>query len=225
MVASVAGWFWINREPQIRELGGGAGPYRTDSYELMREVADVVARHSASLRLKIVATSDRATISLRSMPKRSTLRRFAPTLRYYPDVRAVADLFPDYFQIIARKDAGINGISGLIGKRVAILPFGTDEFRSFWILADHYDLPAASVKWIASPFLDAAAKALLAGELDAIFTVRSLRDRMLLDLFEDSQFFKKLPLQFVEVGQAAAISIKRPFLGTGTIPQGAFDGR
>ena len=222
VVASVAGWFWINREPQIRELVVGAGPYRTDSYELMREVADVVARHSAFLRLKIVATSDSSyNISALNAEKvdLATIRSDTPVLS---DVRAVADLFPDYFQIIARKDAGINGISGLIGKRVAIPPFGTDEFRSFWILADHYDLPAASVKWIASPFLDAA-KALLAGELDAIFTVRSLRDRMLLDLFEDSSL-KKLPLQFVEVGQAAAISIKRPFLGTGIIPQGTFDG-
>ncbi|MCB1428714.1 MAG: TAXI family TRAP transporter solute-binding subunit [Nitratireductor sp.] len=220
--SATAGWFWLNRAPEIRELVVGAGPYRTDSHELMRDVAEVVARHSKNLRLKIKATSDSSfnisalnagTVDL------ATIRSDTPVLS---DVRTIADLFPDFFQIIARRDANIRDIKGLVGKRVAIPPFGTDEFRSFWILADHYDLPATGVKWIATPF-NKAADNLLSGEYDAIFTVRSLRDRMLLDLFEDASL-KKLPLEFVEIRQAEAIAIKRPFLGTGSIPQGTFDG-
>ncbi|MEZ5873041.1 MAG: TAXI family TRAP transporter solute-binding subunit [Nitratireductor sp.] len=222
-VSAVAGWFWLNRAPEIRQLVVGAGPYRTDSYELMRDVADVVARHSNTLRLKIQATSD-SSFNISALNARTvdlaTIRSDTPVLS---DVRTVADLFPDYFQIIARRDANIRDINGLVGKRVAIPPFGTDEFRSFWILADHYDLPATSVKWVAAPFRDAA-QDLLSGKLDAIFTVRSLRDRMLLDLFEDSSL-KRLPLEFVEIRQAEAIAIKRPFLGTGSIPQGTFDGK
>lgn len=72
------------------------------------------------------------------------------------------------------------------------------------------------------PFEQAAGD-LLAGRLDAVFTVRSLRDRRLLDLFDDAKL-KNIALRYLEVDQAEAIAVKRPFLATGHMPKGTFAG-
>ncbi|MFZ1814941.1 MAG: TAXI family TRAP transporter solute-binding subunit [Rhizobiaceae bacterium] len=215
-------WWWMERNQVPVTLKVGAGPYRTDSYQMMKEVAEVIARHSSTVRLDIVATSD-SSRNISDLNARkvdlATIRSDTPVVA---DVRTMAELFPDFFQILVRSDSGASRIGDLVGKRVAIPPFGTDEFRSFWIIADHYDLPVDGVRWITMPF-SKAAEELLSGKVDALFTVRSLRDRVLLDLFEDSKL-KNLPLQFIPIDQAKAISIKRPFLGWEEIPKGSFDG-
>ncbi len=224
LVLCVAGgYFFLTRSPDPQTIRVASGPYRSDSYELMREVADVINRHSDWLNLEVVATRDssRNTTLLNDRKvDAATIRSDTPVAS---DVRLIADLFPDYFQILTRRDKPVFKVKNLIGKRVAIPRFGTDEFRSFWIVADHYDLPINGIKWKAMDF-ETATEELLRGEVDAIFTVRSLRDRLLLNLFADAEL-KSLPLRFVSIDQAEAVALKRPFLGVGTIPSGAFVGR
>lgn len=218
----VAGWLWFTRERPIETLSVAAGPYRSDSFELMREVADVLERQSDFLRLKVVPTRDSSrNISVLNAggADLATIRSDTPVAA---NVQIIADLFPDYFLLMTRPETSIRGIADLHGKVVAIPPFGTDEFRSFWAVADHYDLPVNAVRWITRPF-EQAADGLLSGELDAIFTVRSLRDRLLLNLFEDASL-KRETLSIVEIEQAPAIAIKRPFLSSDEIPKGAFGG-
>ncbi len=221
--SSVGGYFYINRELGPIVLKIGAGPYRSDSYELMKEVAEVVSRHSDRIVVDVTATLDSSeNISLLNQGKMdlATIRSDTPVIN---DVRMIAELFPDYFQIITRADSGIRNVTDLEGKRVAIPLFGTDEFRSFWIVGDHYDLSISGVKWQAKSFA-LASEELLDGRVDALFTVRSLRDRLLLNLFADAQL-KKIKMRYLEIDQADAIAIKRPFLQTGTVPKGAFLGR
>lgn len=217
------GYFFLTRSPDPQTIRIASGPFRSDSYELMREVADVISRHSDWLTIEVVATRDSSQNTTLLNQKRvdaATIRSDTPVAS---DVRLIADLFPDYFQILTRRDKPVFKVKNLIGKRVAIPRFGTDEFRSFWIIGDHYDLPINEVKWQALEFETATDK-LLSGEVDAIFTVRSLRDRLLLNLFADAEL-KSLPLRFIAIDQAEAIALKRPFLGTGTVPMGAFVGR
>ncbi|MEM9331546.1 MAG: TAXI family TRAP transporter solute-binding subunit [Pseudomonadota bacterium] len=219
----VGGYFYLTRAQDTVVLKVGSGPFRSDSHELMKEVADVVSRHSNRLVIEVVPTRDSShNISLLNdgVVDAATIRSDTPVVN---DVRQVANLFPDYFQIITRADRPVFRINDLDGRRVAIPRFGTDEFRSFWIVGDHYDLPINGVKWLAMRFEDATRK-LLAGEVDALFTVRSLRDRLLLNLFEDAEL-KQLKLRFVALDQAEAIAIKRPFLQVGEVPKGAFVGK
>lgn len=219
---TIGGWFWINRDVPLIHLKVGAGPFRSDSYELMREAADVVARHSDQIRLDVVATRDSSrNISLLNDGDLDlvTIRSDTPVIS---NIRLVADLFPDYFQIISHPDSQIFSVSDLVGRRVAIPPFGTDEFRSFWIIADHYDLPITDVKWLAMP-IQKAAEDLLAHRIDAVFTVRSLRDRILLDLFADAKL-KQIPIKLIEIDQAEAIALKWPFLFSASIPKGTYGG-
>ncbi len=223
LITTVGGYLYINRDLEPAVLKIGAGPFRTDSYQLMQEVADVVSRNSDILRIEVVSSRDSSSnISLLNQGKidLATIRSDTPVVN---NVRMVADLFPDFFQIISRADAPIFQPTDLVGKRIAIADFGTDEFRSFWIIGDHYDLPIQSINWKTMNFQRATDR-LLAGQVDAIFTVRSLRDRLLLNLFEDAEL-KNLNLRFVSIDQAEAISIKRPFLDTGIVPKGAFLGK
>lgn len=200
-----------------------SGPYRSDSYELMREVADVVDRHSDKLIIEVIPSKDSSNnISLlnRGVVDLATIRSDTPVVS---NVRMVADLFPDYFQLITRSESLIYTPNDLVGKKVAIANYGTDEFRSFWVLGDHYDLPINGIKWKTMSFEDAK-DSLISGAVDAVFTVRSLRDRVLLNLFEDAEL-KKLSLRYISLDQAEAISIKRPFLKVGHLPKGTFSGK
>ncbi|KAG1702784.1 Argininosuccinate synthase [Nymphon striatum] len=182
-----------------------SGPYRSDSYELMVEIADVVDRHSENLVVEVVPSKDSSNnISMLN--------------------RGVVDLATiHYFQLITRSDSLIYSPTDLVGKKIAIANFGTDEFRSFWVIGDHYDLPLDGMKWKTMSF-EQGTQALLSGEVDAVFTVRSIRDRVLLNLFEDAEL-KGLSLRYISLDQAAAISIKRPFLQVGTLPKGTFSGK
>jgi len=215
-------WLWMNRERPLVELSVAAGPYRSDSYELMVEAADVVARQSSILRLKVMPTTDSSkNISLLNSGTAdlATIRSDTPVAQ---NVNMVADLFPDFFQVFFRPQSGIARVRDLSGKIVAIPPFGTDEFRSFWAIADHYDLSLTEVKWRAMPFAEASDK-LLHGEIDALFTVRSLRDRLVLNMVEDS-ILKRVRLSVLAIDQAPAIQVKRPFLSHAVIPKGVYGG-
>lgn len=213
---------YLNQSPKPETLTIGSGPFRSDSYELVREIADVVSRHSEWLTVVPTPTRD-SSQNIRKLNERevdaATIRSDTPVAN---NVRLIANLFPDYFQLITRADQPIYRVTDLIGKRVAIANFGTDEFRSFWIIGDHYDLPISAVKWVTMDF-SKASQDLLSGDVDAIFTVRSLRDRLLLNLFEDAEL-KSEDLRFVPINQAEAIAIKRPFLDVGKVPKGAFLG-
>ena len=105
MLAALAGWYWVSREPEIVVLRVGAGPFGSDSYELMRHTAEVVERHSKSLRLSVRATRDPSeSISLLNSGKidLGAIRADTPVIS---NVRMIASLFPDYFQIVVRNDA------------------------------------------------------------------------------------------------------------------------
>jgi len=223
VLCAAGGYFFLSRSHEPQTIRIASGPYRSDSYELMRQVADVISRHSEWLTIEVVATRDSSrntTMLNEGTVDAATIRSDTPVAS---NVRLIADLFPDYFQILTRRDKPVFKVKNLIGKRVAIPRFGTDEFRSFWIVADHYDLPINGIKWRSMDF-ESATTRLLSGEVDAIFTVRSLRDRLLLNLFADAEL-KSLPLRFVHLDQAEAIALKRPFLSVGTIPKGAFVGQ
>lgn len=268
---AIGAYLYINRDRPLVTLNVAAGPYRSDSYEMMKEVADVVSRQSDILRIGLIPTKDSSqNIALLNVGTKkisaetfsgeengevrvieklaledknieteiisknndaaeikdqtisvdlATIRSDTPVAA---NVRMVAELFPDYFQIITKHRSNIRKFSDLEGKKIAIPLFGTDEFRSFWAIADHYDVPISAVKWKATPF-DKAVNQLLAGEIDALFTVRSLRDRLILNLYEDA-VLKSQSLNLIEIELASAISLKRPFLRSETIPKGTYGG-
>lgn len=209
-----------NRKPE--ELLIGAGPINGDGFAYLSEVADIINAGSDHLRIKIVPTRDPSqNISLLNKQDISlaVVRGDTPL---GGNTRMVSALYPDYFQIIMKNDAGVYDVRDLIGKTIAIPEFGTDANRSFFTIADHYDLPVETVNWRATTFEDARL-GVISGKYDGLFSVRSLRDPQLVKLFEDAQL-KKLHLSYVPIRQAEAMGLKRPFLKSGRIPFGTFTG-
>ncbi|MFZ1682074.1 MAG: TAXI family TRAP transporter solute-binding subunit [Rhizobiaceae bacterium] len=225
-VAIGGGWFiWrtlLAPPDEPITLVVGAGPSGTDAHALLREIAEVVERHSTRVRLKVRETRDSSeSISLINQRQvdLAAVRADTPVVA---DVRLVARLYPDYFQFIVASGAPARSVNDLVGHRVAVPDFGTDAIRSFFVVADHYDLPLDRVHWKATSF-DDARRGLLSGRYDALFTVRSLRDPELVRLFEDAQL-KDRDLRYLPVRQAEAMALKRPFIKAALIPEGAFNG-
>lgn len=221
-IAVIGGNWWLARDTGAIFLRVGTGPVGSDSNVLMREAAEVVRRHSDELRLQVIATRDPSeNISLLNSGQidAAAIRADTPVVS---DVRIIANLYSDYFHLIVDGQAPAFEIDDVTKLRIAIPQFGTDAFRSFWVIADHYDLPIDGFDWTATDF-STAREGLLNGRFDALFTVRSLRDRALLLLFEDAQL-KSRRLRYLPIRQAEAISLKRPFLGANTIPAGALSG-
>ena len=221
-LALVAGLVLMQREEGTVELTVAAGPRGSDSFTLMRETAAVLRRHSDELRLVVRPTRGSSRNMALLAQRRVDLATVRADTPVAEDVRAVADLFPDYFQIVTRDRLTLRSVNDLEGMRIAIPPHGTEENRAFHMLLDHYDVDARDVRWKAMPF-DSAARMLLAGSIDALFTVRSLRDGGLLRLFEDASLTGRR-FGFVPIRQAEAIAVKRPFIHVASIPQGVYTG-
>ncbi len=221
-IMAAIGYFWWQQESRRYTLIIGTGPYGSDSYTLMREAADVVKRHSGTIRLDIRTTRDPSENIALLNRREIDLAAIRTDTPVAADVRLVTNLYQDYFQLVVRSKVQAFKVHDLHGMKIAIPPFGTDAFRSFWIVASHYNLPVASMEWTASDFTDAQ-EGLLDGTFDALFTVRSLRDRQLLHMFEDARL-KHIGLRYIPIDQANAIALKRPFIAPGMVPAGAFDG-
>ena len=222
ILAGALGWHWLNRDQAPEVVTVGTGPFGSDAFNLMSEVRQVVLRHSDTLRVEVKATRDGSqNIALlnRGEIDAAVIRSDTPVVA---NVHGISKLYPDLFHIIVRSDAPAFAATDLPRLKLSIPEYGSDGFRSFWAIGDHYDFQVDGFKWKAEPFKDGAKK-LLAGEIDGLFTVRSLRDAGLIRMFEDAQL-TGLKLRYIPVNQAEAMAIKRPFLSSGTIPKGAFTG-
>lgn len=215
-------YFWTNKEAEITTLQVGTSPIGTDTDKLLNEVSSVLKRHSDILRIETIQTRDPSENIAKLNKGEIDLAAIRSDTPVVASVQMIVNLYEDYFQFIARKDLNIRTIEDFASSKIIIPPAGTDGFRSFFAIIDHYDVPTENIKWKALPFQQAK-QLLLAGQADGVFTVRSLRDPALLNLFEDANLTKK-HLNFIPIDQTEAIALKRPFLAKGILPMGAFSG-
>ncbi|MEO0637476.1 MAG: TAXI family TRAP transporter solute-binding subunit [Pseudomonadota bacterium] len=222
VAAGFAAWLVATRDEGPVVLTVGAGPRGTDSYQLMRDISEVVKRHGEGVELRVLATGGSSQNVQLLNTNTIDLATIGASTPVVSDVRLVSHLFSDHFIIIARSGSGIRNFRDIENRVIALPPDGTDGLLSFWMVADHYDLPSQTLNFLSMPFRDAHA-ALLAGEVDVVFRLSSLRDQELLRLFEDAELTGK-PLEVLPIDQSEAIALKRPALVTETVPRGAFTG-
>jgi TRAP transporter TAXI family solute receptor len=133
----------------------------------------------------------------------------------------VATLWRDYFQLVAREDSGIRTMQDLRGRSVVLPPTGTAEFMNFWVAAGHHGLDVGDFRWRGLD-TERAIRAMVTGEADAVFFVRSARNVTIRTLIEDMRRAGAGHVQFVPIPQAPALALKRPFIGAGTLVQGTY---
>jgi TRAP-type uncharacterized transport system substrate-binding protein len=52
----------------------------------------------------------------------------------------IANLYPDTYHLIARRDSGIKSVRDLAGKQVGLPSLTSSEYRSFWYIIDQYTI-------------------------------------------------------------------------------------
>jgi len=231
LAVAAAGAWWVFLAPvEIRTLKVAAGERGSDSYTLMQEVSEVLQRHSETLRLEVLESRNSSEAISAINSRAVDLATIESNTPAYSSISLLADLFPEYFLLIAREipqrqpfPETIRTIYDLRGRRIAIPEAATVDNLSFWSAIDHYKLPPESFRTFAWP-REKTFEGIITGEVDAIFLLSSLRDPFLLKLVEEAGI-RKIGLRFIPLSQAGAMALKRPYLEPVKIVKGAFDGQ
>lgn len=134
-------------------------------------------------------------------------------------LRAVAALYPEHIQLIARADAGITEVSELRGKRVSLDEKGSGSYANALQILDFYglsesDLDARYLKSVP------AAEAVIDGTLDAFFITAGYPTNAIIELAERAD----ITLVPIDGPAAEAIVEAYPFYNTDRIPGGVYAG-
>lgn len=135
------------------------------------------------------------------------------------ELRAIAALYPEHIQLIARRDAGITGVGALRGKRVSLDEKGSGSYVNATQILAAYGLSEDDIdaKYLKSV---PASDAMIAGDLDAFFITSGYPTNAIIELAS------RTPITLVPIDGAEAESIVAQFgfYSLDTIPAGAYPG-
>lgn len=133
------------------------------------------------------------------------------------ELRAIAALYPEHIQLVARADAGIRSVAHLAGKRVSLDEVGSGSYvNATQILAAfglrETDLSASYLK--AEPSADA----MIAGELDAFFITSGYPTNAIIELGS------RIPITLVAIegDQADRLIQEFQFYNQDIVPDGVY---
>ncbi len=109
------------------------------------------------------------------------------------NLRAIASLYPEAIHIIVRKDASVLNIAELVGKRVSLGANNSGTLQGARLVLNAYDMSEDKLKAQYLNSIDSI-KALLKGELDAVFFTVGTSSPILNQLFENSNDFTLLSI-------------------------------
>lgn len=135
------------------------------------------------------------------------------------DLRAVAALYPEHIQLIARRDARIQDVRDLRGKRVSLDEKGSGSYANALQILNFYglseeDLEASYLKSVP------ATDAMISGEIDAFFITAGYPTNAIIDLAERAD----ITLVPIDGDEARAIIDAYPFYSVDMVPAGVYAG-
>jgi uncharacterized protein len=134
-------------------------------------------------------------------------------------LRAIANLYPESFHIVVRRDSNINSVADLAGRRVALDEAGSGTLVGARLVLQAFGLTEDSVK-VAYLKSDDAMEKLVAEELDAFFLVAGYPAKVI-QWANEQTHIKLVPI----VGeQLTGLVDVNPFLRSDRIPAGVYDG-
>lgn len=215
-LTSYFAWNYFKKE-EAKVLVIGAGSKKGEAYKFAQAIAEVTANHFPEVSITVRETAGSKENMELLESGQIDLATVQADIEAVPSARIVSNLYPDMFQLIVRKDAGIDTFHDLKGKRMALPSKGGGQWISFWFTAHHYGLYESDIENI-SLSSSAAVDAIINGEIDAIFKVRAPRNQTI------SNIIASCPSKLVSINQAAAMKLKQPSLDVGSIPAGAYSG-
>jgi len=213
----VCAGLWLRSRSQVHSITFATGGETGEYYAFGQAIAQVTQKHAPNISVQVVASAGSAENMSSVQQGTADLALVQSDTPVQPDVRAVAQLYPEMFHLIAREAADIQSPGDLRDKRIALMPEGSGSYGLFWPMANHYGLFAADLEALPMP-ADQAHAALRAGEVDALFRIIGLGNASVTELFQDEQ------LALVEIAQLGALQLSQPYLESTVIPQGSYSG-
>lgn len=193
--------------------GGRTGEY----YAFGEAIAQVTKTHSPHIRIEVLEAPGTIQNMNSTQSGEVDLALVQSDTPVQPAVKAVAQLYPELFHLIASKEANIQNMGDVEGKRIALMPVGSGSYQLFWLLADHYGLSEEDLD--AKPMTSQEAhQALKAGEVDALFRIIGLGNPAVSELLQTAKF------NLVNIDRIGALQLTQPYLQPTIIPQGSYDG-
>jgi len=194
-----------------------AGVRSSEGFQLVEAIAEVVRRHHPKLDIEVIETGgslDNSRLIEDGLADMATMQADSSSTA---SGLLIASLYPDAYHLIVRRDAGIDDVSDLRGKTIALPSRGSAQNTSFWFLASHYGLSESDLTSL--PMSNRAAEwALITGAVDAVFRVRSPGDSTVRHLIE------RADIALVPIEQAPALHLRKPAIRPGMIPKGSYRG-
>lgn len=185
-------------------------------YKFGQALATVVARHYPQIQVNVINTegSSQNLDLLKAGSAQLALIQGDSSIR--SSAQALAILFPETAHVLVNRQAGIETIADLQGKRIALPPKGSGAYQLFMPIAQHYGLQTEQLLSFAST--SAAYQQLQEGKVDALFQVIQPGNEALRQLL-------RLPtIELLPIEQTDALRLTYPYLEDAFIPKGAYDG-
>ncbi len=201
---------------RVYRLTFAAGQPKGESYIFAQAIKSVVEAEEPNIKIEVretAGTTENNRLLEANEVQLSASQADVPTGKA---ANLVSLLYPDAFQLIVKAKSSIRQFKDLKGKTIALPPKG-GQYTSFVDVAAHFGMKPEDFKFVGGNEEDSK-KAFLSNQADAIWRVRAIRYKPILDLIQN------YPTRMVPVEQAAAMKLKYPAFEPAIIPKGSYRG-
>jgi TRAP transporter TAXI family solute receptor len=217
VLLGAAAWYFYLRPTEPMTLRIAAGEKGAEAFDLIKAISEVAQQSGSPLIIQVIPTSgSNENISLIAKGG-ADLATVQADAVFPQGLSLVARLYPNFFQLLARPESSMRDFGDVAGKRVALADQSSGQYRSFWLLANHYGLPAERISVTTVTGVDLINQ-LRDGSIDAVFRVRASRNRELRQIADNTETV------FVPITQGNAIHLRYPALNAAILPTGAYRG-
>ena len=210
----VKAWLDSNKETTIIIGAGDAGG---ESFAIVTAIEALARRYEPNLNIIVAETGgSQANIDLieRGLIDVAAIQS---NVSLVPKVRLITELYPDTYQLIARRAANIGSVADLRGKTVALSGTSEAQKTAFIELIEHYGLREDEMRLIRMSEAGASWE-LDNGGVDAKFTIRAPGNTVLREQLRGRD------VVFVPIDQADALRLNQSVISADIIPRGTYQG-
>jgi uncharacterized protein len=208
---------WQQQQSRVEKIVIATGSADGEYYAFAQALARVVTRHQPKISISVLPTKgaqeNQELLEQRKVAM-AIVQSDTPPLA---DERAVAYLFPEVFHLIVGENSGIEKMSDLKGKRVALMPKGSGSYKLFWSISPHFGLSKDSFTPVLLP-PDQAYEALSQGRVEALFRVIAIGNPSI------SRLLTRSRARLLPIDQVDSLRLSLPILEATEIPKGTYDG-
>lgn len=209
---------WIRESKKTYTLRLATGSPIGEYYDFAKAIAQVTEAHYPYIDIEVLE-SPGSTQNMDDVHNKVVdMALVQSDTPVQSEVRAIAQLYPEMFHLIARSSAQIDTLADLEGKRIALMPEGSGSYSLFWPVSEHYGLTSNDFSFFPLSVKEAT-QALLNSEVDALFRIIGVGNNSVAEVLQTGEF------ELVPIDQIAALQLSQPYLQSTNIPKGTYDGR